>query len=175
MIDSVVPPEVEHSETDPAVSGGRTFRQWLDAQLRARNLTQRQLAQKSGVDHSTICRLLRGGRAPSLRTAALLARGLGMEDSLGWLDRQTLGRAACPASRVEHALRLDDLLGEAQVREIMNVYLAARLRCPRGTTTPVPGAIRATAPVPIAVHTSGVRPRSASDARARATAIGRSR
>jgi hypothetical protein len=29
---------------------------------------------------------------------------------------------------VEYALRLDDLLAEPQIRHIMNVYLAARLR-----------------------------------------------
>ena len=79
-------------------------------QLKARKLTQRQLAQKSGVDHSTISRLTRGDRAPSLRTATLLARGLGMAKGLAWLDDQSLGRTGAPAARVEYALRSDDLL-----------------------------------------------------------------
>ena len=128
MIDEEVPPRVADSDMGPTRSGGRTFSEWLDVQLRARRLTQRQLAQKSGVDHSTISRLMRGDRTPSLRTAALLAHGLGMADGLDWIDRHSIGRAASPAAGVEHALRLDDLLGETQVRAIMSVYLATRLR-----------------------------------------------
>jgi transcriptional regulator with XRE-family HTH domain len=38
-------------------------------------MSQRQLAQQSGVDHSTISRLVRGDRMPSLGTATKLARG----------------------------------------------------------------------------------------------------
>src|SRR5665811_2144251 len=147
MIDEQVPPSVADSDMGPTRSGGRTFSEWLDVQLRARRLTQRQLAQKSGVDHSTISRLMRGDRTPSLRTAALLARGLGMAEGLDWPDRQSLGETASPAARVEHALRLDDLLSETQVRELMNVYLATRLRRPRSVATP--------APVETAAFTSG--------------------
>ena len=128
MIDEEVPPRVADSDMGPTRSGGRTFSEWLDVQLRARRLTQRQLAQKSGVDHSTISRLMRGDRTPSLRTAALLAHGFGMADGLDWIDRHSIGRAASPAAGVEHALRLDDLLSETQVRAIMSVYLATRSR-----------------------------------------------
>src|SRR5450759_5317652 len=127
----------------PARSGGRTFSEWLDVQLRARRLTQRQLAQKSGVDHSTVSRLMRGDRTPSLRTAGLLAHGLGMAEGLDWLDRQGLGETASPAARVEHALRLDELLSETQVRELMTVYLATRLRRPRSVPTLAPAATAA--------------------------------
>ena len=55
---------------------GRAFNEWLRAQLKAKKMSQRQLAQQSGVDHSTISRLMRGGRTPSLGTATKLARGL---------------------------------------------------------------------------------------------------
>src|SRR5664280_3757911 len=58
---------------------------------------------------------------PSLRTAALLAHGLGMADGLDWIDRHSIGRVASPAAGVEQALRLDDLLSETQVRAIMGV------------------------------------------------------
>ncbi len=144
----------------PTRSGGRTFNEWLDVQLRASRLTQRQLAQKSGIDHSTISRLMRGERTPSLRTAALLAHGLGMADGLDWIGRHSLGRAASPVAGVEHALRLDDLLSETQVRAIMNVYLVTRLRRPRSVATPAPTATTAITPTPIVVQVSGVRPRS---------------
>ena len=94
MIDEQAPPAVADSEMGPTRSGGLAFNRWLDVQLRARKLTQRQLAQKSGVDHSTISRLMRGDRTPSLHTAALLAHGLGMTDGLDWLDGKSLGRTA---------------------------------------------------------------------------------
>jgi len=66
---------------------GRAFNEWLRAQLKAKKMSQRQLAQQSGVDHSTISRLIRGDRMPSLGTATKLARGMvtkyGMSDELG--------------------------------------------------------------------------------------------
>jgi len=55
---------------------GRPFNEWLRAQLKSKKMSQRQLAQASGVDHSTISRLVRGDRTPSLGTATKLARGL---------------------------------------------------------------------------------------------------
>ena len=54
---------------------GRAFNEWLRGQLKAKKMSQRQLAQQSGVDHSTISRLIRGDRMPSLGTATKLARG----------------------------------------------------------------------------------------------------
>lgn len=128
MLDHQAPPATADPAPGSARPGGRTFGQWLDRQLRARRLTQRQLAQKAGVHHSTISRLMRGSRVPSLRTANLLARSLGMPDGLAGLDRQGPERAQSPAARVEYALRLDDDLSDAQVRSIMNVYLSARRR-----------------------------------------------
>ena len=59
-----------------SVQNPRAFNEWLRAQLKAKKMSQRQLAQQSGVDHSTISRLLRGDRTPSLGTATKLARGL---------------------------------------------------------------------------------------------------
>jgi transcriptional regulator with XRE-family HTH domain len=128
MIEEQTPPGVVDSEMGPTRSGGRTFNQWLDVQLKAGKLTLRQLAQKSGVDHSTISRLMRGDRVPSLRTATRLAYGLGIADGLDWLGPRSLGGTASPAARVEHALRLDDLLSETEDGKIMNVHLATRSR-----------------------------------------------
>jgi transcriptional regulator with XRE-family HTH domain len=174
MIEEQTPPGLVDSEMGPTRSGRRAFNQWLQVQLKARKLTQRQLAQKSGVDHSTISRLTRGDRAPSLRTATLLARGLGMAIGLGWLDDQRLGRTGSPAAGVEYALRSDDLLSETDVGEIMNVYLATRLRRPRGVATPAPMETTGTSPVPIVVQVPWVRPRSTSIGRLPTAARGRS-
>lgn len=128
MIESQTPTAVVDSAASPMSAGGRLFSRWLTDQLKARKLTQRQLAQKSGVHHSTICRLVRGDRTPSFRTADLLAHGLGMAIGPEGLHRNGPGSTEPPMARVERALRLDDHLGEAQVRRIMNVYLAVRWR-----------------------------------------------
>ncbi len=110
---------------------GRAFNEWLRTQLKAKKMSQRQLAQQSGVDHSTISRLIRGDRMPSLGTATALARGLREiredADTTQYLGVVANG-SATPTARVEYALRADDSLGEAQVRQIMEYYLAVRLR-----------------------------------------------
>ena len=109
----------------------RAFNDWLRAQLKAKKMSQRQLAQQSGVDHSTISRLVRGDRMPSLGTATKLARGLRelREDAdapqyLGIVNSGTSN----PTARVEYALRADEILTEPQVRQIMEYYLAVRVR-----------------------------------------------
>ena len=89
---------------------GRAFNEWLRAQLKAKKMSQRQLAQQSGVDHSTISRLIRGDRMPSLGTATKLARGLRElrddADTPQYLGLVAAG-ATNPTARVEYALRAD--------------------------------------------------------------------
>jgi len=110
---------------------GRAFNEWLRAQLKAKKMSQRQLAQQSGVDHSTISRLIRGDRMPSLGTATKLARGLRElredADTPQYLGLVAAG-AANPTARVEYALRADELLSESMVRQVMEYYLAVRVR-----------------------------------------------
>jgi len=110
---------------------GRTFNEWLRTQLRVKKMSQRQLAMQAGVDHSTISRLLRGDRTPSLGTATKLARGLreifdeaDTTRYFGVLENATVN----PVARVEYALRADDALSEAQVRRLMEYYLSFRMR-----------------------------------------------
>ena len=95
---------------------GRAFNEWLRAQLKAKKMSQRQLAQQSGVDHSTISRLIRGDRMPSLGTATKLARGLRElrddADTPQYLGLVASG-ATNPTARVEYALRADELLSRA--------------------------------------------------------------
>ena len=110
---------------------GRAFNEWLRAQLKAKKMSQRQLALQSGVDHSTISRLIRGDRMPSLGTATKLARGLREIHDDAELPA-TLGVVnsgpSNPTARVEYSLRADEVLSEAQVRQIMEYYLAVRMR-----------------------------------------------
>jgi transcriptional regulator with XRE-family HTH domain len=131
---------------------GRAFNEWLRAQLKVKKMSQRQLAQQSGVDHSTISRLIRGDRMPSLGTATKLARGLRElrddTDTPQYLRMVSAG-ATNPTTRVEYALRADDWLTEAQVRQIMEYYLAVRIDRagrPAPSLTPSPAMDRRPAP-----------------------------
>lgn len=109
----------------------RSFNSWLRGQLKEKKMSQRQLALQSGVDHSTISRLIKGDRMPSLGTATKLARGLReireQADGPGYFASLS-ARQMLPTARVEYALRGDDVLSEADVRELMQTYVALRSR-----------------------------------------------
>jgi len=109
----------------------RSFNAWLRGQLKEKKMSQRQLAIQSGVDHSTISRLIKGDRMPSLGTATKLARGLREihDETDGPAYFATLNnRHVLPTTRVEYALRGDDTLTEADVRELMQAYITIRTR-----------------------------------------------
>ena len=109
----------------------RSFNSWLRGQLKEKKMSQRQLALQSGVDHSTISRLIKGDRMPSLGTATKLARGLReiADEAEGPAYFATLNsRAVLPTTRVEYALRGDEILTEADVRELMQAYISVRTR-----------------------------------------------
>ncbi|MDQ3554690.1 MAG: helix-turn-helix transcriptional regulator [Chloroflexota bacterium] len=115
-----------------SVQNGRAFNEWLRTQLKTKKMSQRQLAQQSGVDHSTISRLVRGDRTPSLGTATKLARGLrelhDEADTPHYFGMVAAAAASHPTARIEYALRADDLLTEPQVLQVMEYYLALRMR-----------------------------------------------
>lgn len=122
---------VEFGRAGNGWAGALVFNVWLRRQLRERRMTQRQLAAMSGVNHSTISRLLTNGRAPSLETATKLAHALRHR----WSDEQVATyfdllaeRPLMPTQRVESALRGDDDLSEDDVRALMEQYLVARAK-----------------------------------------------
>jgi transcriptional regulator with XRE-family HTH domain len=144
---------------------GQAFNEWLRAQLKVKKMSQRQLAQQSGVDHSTISRLIRGDRMPSLGTATKLARGLRElrddTETPQYLRLVSAG-ATNPTTRVEYALRADEWLTEAQVRQVMEYYLAVRIgrlgrpapspvQHPQVDRRPAPPAVRSASPNAVAV------------------------
>ena len=128
-IPTTVSVAVEFGKAGQGWAGAIVFNLWLRRQLRERRMSQRQLAHLSGVNHSTISRLLAGDRIPSLETATKLARALRVpnEDIAAELGFVT-GRPAMPMQRVEAALRGDEGLEEADVRELMEAYIARRRR-----------------------------------------------
>jgi transcriptional regulator with XRE-family HTH domain len=120
---------IEFGRAGGGWAAGIVFNLWLRRKLRERPMSQRQLAALSGVDHSTISRLLRDDRTPSLETATKLARALrnvqGESDTADYFDRAP-EETLFPARRVEMALRSDGVLDDEEVRRLMNLYLAAR-------------------------------------------------
>ena len=120
---------MEHEAARSAAHPGQSpFSEWLRAQLRARGMSQRQLAQQSGVEHSTISRLLSSNRSPSLGTATKLARALRALRDEQVMPEFVEAAPGHPTARVEYALRSDDQLSERDVRIVMNRYLAVRSR-----------------------------------------------
>jgi transcriptional regulator with XRE-family HTH domain len=109
----------------------RSFNSWLRSQLKEKKMSQRQLALQSGVDHSTISRLIKGDRMPSLGTATKLARGLreihDEAEGPAYFASQA-ARPQLPTARVEYALRGDDALTDGDVRELMQLYIGVRNR-----------------------------------------------
>lgn len=120
---------IEFGRAGGGWAGAIVFNLWLRRRLRERRMSQRQLAALSGVDHSTISRLLLADRRPSLATATKLAEALGHvrgeSEAADYFERvpeDTL----FPARRVEMALRADESLSEEEVLRLMRIYLETR-------------------------------------------------
>jgi DNA-binding XRE family transcriptional regulator len=64
-----------------------SFAVWLARQLRRRHITQRELARRGGLDHSTISRILVGSRAPNWTTVQRIALVVGFPPSNVMLGR----------------------------------------------------------------------------------------
>jgi transcriptional regulator with XRE-family HTH domain len=126
---------IEFGRAGGGWAGTLVFNLWLRRQLRERRMSQRQLAALSGVDHSTISRLLRQDRRPSLTTATKLVSALRhvgggdqAEPAAAVFFERMPEETVFPARRVELALRADEELNDEQVRRLMRLYLDARRR-----------------------------------------------
>jgi transcriptional regulator with XRE-family HTH domain len=88
------------------------FARWLRERLAARRMSQRQLAQRSGVDHTTVSRLARGGRHPSHQTALRL--------------RAVLEGPGLDPAGLAATLHRDPYLTEADIERVVDLYIAVR-------------------------------------------------
>ena len=103
------------------------FRGWLATEMRSRRMSVRMLAQRSGLNASTISRILNGERRPSLATAMTIARAVDADRLLSAaLESASLGARTDPATQIERALRANGDLTDAQVQRLMSLYLAMR-------------------------------------------------
>ena len=67
------------SDRVPAQWWEGEFASWLRQAMADRDLSMRMLSMRAGINHSTICRLLKGDRDPTLNTALALLRVLAAE------------------------------------------------------------------------------------------------
>lgn len=74
------------SDRVPAQWWEGEFASWLRQAMDDRDLSMRMLSMRAGINHSTICRLLKGDRDPSLTTALALLRVLAAEPLRVGLD-----------------------------------------------------------------------------------------
>ena len=111
---------------------GDEFSEWLTAELRARRMSLRQLAERSGVNASTVSRIARGTRSPSLRTALRLMRVFHSADPGTDPSRHlySVSGQVDPVTRIERALRADIHLSDADVTRVMTVYHGLRRLAP---------------------------------------------
>ena len=111
------------------------FGSWLSDRMHARRMSQRQLASRSGVNHSTVSRLLRGS-VPTLATA------LALQDALDPGSRAV----AAPDSDLHPAvlsamLRRDGLLTNDEIDFLVSAYAGlvdAHLRLTAGSARRIP-------------------------------------
>lgn len=89
------------------------FGAWVLARMRDRGISGRQLAQRAGVDHSTISRLIRSGRSPSYETARKLAHVLESDP----MNTRT----------IEEAVRRDPVLTDEDIEYLLAEYRRLRV------------------------------------------------
>jgi DNA-binding XRE family transcriptional regulator len=70
-------PAAEKNATSLPPRVDLSFAIWLSRQLRRQRISQRELARRGGLDHSTISRIMVGARAPSWSTVQRIAQVVG--------------------------------------------------------------------------------------------------
>jgi len=101
----------------------RAFGEFVRAQRRLAQVSQRNLARMSGVSDSYLSQIERGNYRPSPQVVKALADAFGLEPKqlymmLGFMDEDD---GAGPPS-VEQAIRMDGRLDAAQKESLLSVY-----------------------------------------------------
>ena len=111
---------------DAAEPIAAAFGEYLSRELRARNWTIRALGLRSGVDHTTISRLIHGKRVPTLRTASRLSEAL-QGPHPGPVPSVVVGSGLGDAvERVAAALGADPSLNAPTRATILRYYVDVR-------------------------------------------------
>jgi transcriptional regulator with XRE-family HTH domain len=100
---------------------------FVRSQRKLANLTLRQLAEMTSLSNPYLSELERGMHQPSVRVLKLLSDALNVSAEMllvqaGLIDRHSDGAAADEESGVEHAIRTDATLDDAQKAALLAVY-----------------------------------------------------
>ena len=101
----------------------RAFGEFVKAQRRLAQVSQRNLARMSGVSDSYLSQIERGNYRPSPQVVKALAKAFGLEARqlymmLGLID----GEETDALPSVEQAIQLDQKLAPAQKESLLSVY-----------------------------------------------------
>jgi transcriptional regulator with XRE-family HTH domain len=101
----------------------RAFGDFVRAQRRLAQVSQRNLAKMSGVSDSYLSQIERGNYRPSPQVVKALAQAFGLEPKqlymmLGFMDEDEAG--GTPS--VVQAIHLDERLDSAQKESLLSVY-----------------------------------------------------
>jgi len=101
----------------------QAFGEFVRAQRRLAQVSQRNLARMSGVSDSYLSQIERGNYRPSPQVVKALAQAFGLEPKqlytmLGFMDDEE----AEGSPSVEQAIRLDSRLEPAQKESLLSVY-----------------------------------------------------
>jgi transcriptional regulator with XRE-family HTH domain len=112
------------------------FGEFVRAQRRLTQVSQRNLARMSGVSDSYLSQLERGNYQPSPQVVKALARAFGLQPKqlytmLGFMDPDEKDPPATPG--VEQAIRLDPNLDEGKKDALIRVYRSFLSEQPAGT------------------------------------------
>ena len=102
----------------------QAFGEFVRAQRRLAQVSQRNLARMSGVSDSYLSQIERGNYRPSPQVVKALATAFGLEPKqlytmLGFMDQDEKDP---PAAGVEQAIRLDPRLDEGKKDALIRVY-----------------------------------------------------
>jgi transcriptional regulator with XRE-family HTH domain len=103
------------------------FGAFVRSQRKLANLTLRQLAEMTSLSNPYLSELERGMHQPSVRVLKQLSEALNVSAELlltqaGLIDRHADRDTADEASGVEHAIRTDATLDDAQKAALLAVY-----------------------------------------------------
>ena len=103
------------------------FGAFVRSQRKLANLTLRQLADMTSLSNPYLSELERGMHQPSVRVLKQLSDALNVSAEMllaqaGLIDRRAEANARDDASGVEHAIRTDATLDDAQKAALLAVY-----------------------------------------------------
>lgn len=103
------------------------FGAFVRSQRKLANLTLRQLAELTSLSNPYLSELERGMHQPSVRVLKQLSEALNVSAEMllaqaGLIERHTDGETAEDQSGVDHAIRTDPTLDDAQKAALLAVY-----------------------------------------------------